>query len=81
MSTGEEKPTWVLLPETKLLNGSRALSLLGCIVADVHNPTDDYAPQDITSLRADSTLPPVQQVTATIINMPLATASSRAANV
>jgi hypothetical protein len=81
MTAGEGKPTWVLLPESKLLNGARALSLLGCIVADVHNPTDDYAPEDISALRADPTLPPVQQVTATNSNTLLATASSAAANV
>jgi hypothetical protein len=79
MSTGEEKPTWVLLPENKLLNGPRALSLLGCIVADVQNPTDDYAPHDISALRADVTLPAVQQFTTTDNRTLLAKAANSAA--
>jgi len=47
MAPYRDKPTWALLPPSKLLPGAIALELLGRVVADIENPTDHYAPQNI----------------------------------
>src|SRR5580700_7852428 len=51
----KDKPTWALLPPSKLLPGAIALELLGRVVADIENPTDHCVPRDIE--RFDKLLP------------------------
>jgi hypothetical protein len=46
MAPYREKPTWAILPSSKPLPGSKSLELLGCVVADIENPTDHYVPRD-----------------------------------
>jgi hypothetical protein len=46
MGPYRKKPTWAILPYSKLLPGSKALELLGCVVADIEHPTDHCVPRD-----------------------------------
>jgi hypothetical protein len=64
MSSEKARPTWVLLPDSKLLDGARALTLPDSVVADVRSPADHYEPRNLNEFRADPDLPPVQQTTA-----------------
>lgn len=47
MPSSRRKSTWAILSPSKLLPGSKALDLLGCVVADINNPTDYYRPKNI----------------------------------
>ena len=46
MSHHKDKPTWAILPASKLLPGYKALQLLGCVVSDIENPTNYCVPRD-----------------------------------
>jgi hypothetical protein len=64
MSSEKRGQHGFFLPDSKLLDGARAPTLLGSVVADVRNPTDHYEPRNLNELRADPDLLPVQQTTA-----------------
>jgi hypothetical protein len=60
MSSYRKNPTWAILPSSKTLPGSKALELLGCVVADIENPTDHCVPRDLSTFRKQ--LPRVLEV-------------------
>ncbi|KAN0083437.1 hypothetical protein V8E54_002525 [Elaphomyces granulatus] len=60
MAPYRKKPTWAILPSSKSLPGSKALELLGCVVADIENPTDHRVPTDAAGFHKQ--LPKVLEV-------------------
>jgi hypothetical protein len=69
MAPYSKKPTWAILPYSKTIPGSKAIELLGCVVADVENPTDHYVPRDPSAIH--SKLPKVLEVEDTDANFVL----------